>query len=130
MSTRAIYTFTDGKETHHVYKHHDGYPTEAAKFILAALPLAWPLPRFEPDEFAAAFVAANKNRPGGVRLCESGIFAEIAPLDVEYHYVVRRHFHTLRVFAYSIEGKNCDEHLIFDGAPEQFLAWANAQKAA
>ena len=61
MSTRALYTFIDGDSTHHVYKHHDGYPEWAAKHIEAALPFAWALPRFEADEFAAAFVAANKS---------------------------------------------------------------------
>jgi hypothetical protein len=43
-----------------VYKHRDGYPSGAAQAIEAALPHAWPLPRFEPDEFAAAFVRGNK----------------------------------------------------------------------
>jgi hypothetical protein len=60
MSTRACYTFIDETEEVHVYKHSDGYPTGAAEFIIAALEFAWPLPRFEADEFAAAFVAANK----------------------------------------------------------------------
>lgn len=60
MSTRAVYTFKDGNEAYHVYKHAEGYPTEACKALLRALRFAWPLPRFEPDEFAAAFVAANK----------------------------------------------------------------------
>lgn len=64
MSTRAIYTFHDDDDAYHVYKHHDGYPWPAAvggfAHIRAALTLAWPLPRFEPDEFAAAFVAMSK----------------------------------------------------------------------
>lgn len=67
MSTRAVYTFIgcaefDRGERHHVYKHCDGYPSGAADAIAAAIPLAWPLPRFEADEFAAAFVAGNKER--------------------------------------------------------------------
>jgi hypothetical protein len=63
MSTRAMYTFrsADGSEEHHVYVHSDGYPTGAAEKIVAALEYAWPLPRYEADEFAAAFVAANKS---------------------------------------------------------------------
>ena len=62
MSTRAIYTFIGAdNERHSVYKHHDGYPSGAYDAIAAALPFAWPLPRFEPDEFAAAFVCANKS---------------------------------------------------------------------
>jgi GNAT superfamily N-acetyltransferase len=63
-----MYTFIgrDGRkrEQYHVYKHHDGYPingTSGAVFWLkAALNYAWPLPRYEADDFAAAFVAANK----------------------------------------------------------------------
>jgi hypothetical protein len=61
MSTRACYTFRSDQESFHVYKHSDGYPSGAAEWIEAALQYAWPLPRFEADEFAAAFVAANKS---------------------------------------------------------------------
>ncbi len=61
MSTRALYTFTDETSSWNVYKHHNGYPTGAASVINAALKwFAWPLPRFEADEFAAAFCAAGK----------------------------------------------------------------------
>ena len=42
-----------------VYEHSDGYPDGAVCWITKALEYAWPLPRFEVDEFAAAFVAAN-----------------------------------------------------------------------
>ena len=69
MSTRAVYTFKDEYDnTHHVYKHHDGYPSGAIEFILKALDKSWPLPRFESSDFAAAFVAANKDSGGGVYL--------------------------------------------------------------
>jgi hypothetical protein len=66
MSTRACYRFlplngpNDWPGVVTVYKHSDGYPSGAAKAIEAALPFAWPLPRFEADEFAAAFVRGNK----------------------------------------------------------------------
>jgi hypothetical protein len=133
MSTRAMYTFrnADGSEEYHVYKHSDGYPTGAAEALVAALEHAWPLPRYEADEFAAAFVAANKSywintelkalrtlerlngetseecklalanlgrarkygadgfNGGGVRLCASGSFDDIAPHDLEYHYIIQ-----------------------------------------
>ena len=68
MSTRAVYTFIDYNYHHHVYKHHDGYPSGAIEFILKALDKSWPLPRFEADEFAASFIAANKDAAGGIRL--------------------------------------------------------------
>ena len=64
MSTRACYRFIDPDTTDPevvtVYKHSDGYPDGAVCWITKALEHAWPLPRFEADEFAAAFVAANK----------------------------------------------------------------------
>lgn len=85
MSTRASYTFADVNSVHHVYKHHDGYPSGAAQAIANALPNAWPLPRFEADEFAAAFVAGNKNNmAGGIRLMREWMDA----WDIEYHYVI------------------------------------------
>ena len=71
MGTRAIYFFEDenNKSYYGVYKHYDGYPQGAALHIEAAKKYAWQLPRWEADEFAAAFVAANKNYKGGeVRL--------------------------------------------------------------
>ncbi len=64
MSTRACCRFIDpdltDPEVVTVYKHSDGYPDGAVCWITKALEHAWPLPRFEADEFAAAFVAANK----------------------------------------------------------------------
>jgi len=69
MGTRAIYIFEDDNEEVAVYKHYDNYPRGAVEFIEEAKAYAWVFPRFEADEFAAAFVAANKNAKGGeVRL--------------------------------------------------------------
>ena len=68
MSTRAVYTFrdimNDGKQ-YHVYKHHDGYPQGAMQWIRNAIPFAWQAPRFEPSDFACAFVCGNKGKGGG-----------------------------------------------------------------
>lgn len=63
MSTRALYTFKGqtAADTWNVYKHCDGYPRGAANVLQTALDFfAWIPPRFEADEFAAAFVAAGK----------------------------------------------------------------------
>jgi hypothetical protein len=65
MGTRAVYSFIDEKDTFHVYKHWDGYPTGAIEFIDNALPYAWTLPRFEAMEFSASFIAGNKSKNGG-----------------------------------------------------------------
>lgn len=63
MSTRACYRFIDPQAAAvvTVYKHSDGYPEGAVCWITKALNFAWTLPRFEADEFAAAFIAANKS---------------------------------------------------------------------
>ena len=85
MSTRATYQFVDadgGDFT--VYKHCDGYPSGAAEWISKALKLAWELPRFEASDFAAAFVAANKQNGGGVRLTHG----REDHGDLAFHYVI------------------------------------------
>ena len=75
MSTNALIYIVepsdtiDGSETiYAIYKHWDGYPAGVQYMIEDALKIAWPLPRFEADEFAASFVAANKKGSGDVRL--------------------------------------------------------------
>ena len=98
MGTRAIYIFEDDHNgllegEVHVYKHYDNYPSGAVDFIENAKEFAWELPRFEADEFAAAFVAANKNRKGGeVRLVNARFKDRDAMLEAnhwcDYHYVI------------------------------------------
>ena len=90
MGTRAVYFFedchTDGRY-YGVYKHYDGYPQGAAAHIEDAKSYAWPLPRWEADEFAAAFVAANKNPKGGeVRLLPNFEATSIPMLMDDYHW--------------------------------------------
>jgi hypothetical protein len=69
MSTRALYTFIGDKKqgsphSFNVYKHHDGYPSGAARTIKMGIDwFAWKLPRYESDAFACAFIAAGKFGP-------------------------------------------------------------------
>lgn len=90
MSTRACYIFRDSEKDIAVYKHSDGDPEGAYQAIFKSLALAWPLPRFEADEFAAAFVAANKTTRGEVRLINNskGTWKGF-PVDIEYVYLVK-----------------------------------------
>lgn len=96
MSTRAVFTFSDPSTKGRpllVYKHHDGYPSGAIEALIKARDsgLCWPLPRFEADEFAAAFVAANKGRGGGgIRLLGAGDWRALSPGDIDYVYHVVR----------------------------------------
>lgn len=85
MSTRATYEFKDDHNSFTIYKHCDGYPEGGLQWIARAIPHAWDLPRFEPDEFAAAFVVGNKGTDGGDVRITTG--RQIHG-DTEYHYVV------------------------------------------
>ena len=96
MGTRAIYIFEDEHEEVAVYKHYDNYPLGAVDFIENAKEYAWELPRFEADEFAAAFVAANKNRKGGeIRVVNARFKDREEMLEAndwcDYHYVISKH---------------------------------------
>lgn len=71
MSTNALICITHDEGSFWIYKHHDGYPAGIKACLERALERAWPLPRFESDEFAAAFVAANKTGSGDIRLVPS-----------------------------------------------------------
>ena len=78
MGTRGLYRFI---EEHHdselpdktitIYSQYDNYPEGALEFIKNTLSNAWELPRFEADEFSAAFVSANKDKEGGYRIIEA-----------------------------------------------------------
>ena len=93
MSTRGLYTFKDADGAYTVFKHWDNYPTSASgygayQFIKNALAYAWQLPRFEADEFAASFIAANKKAGGGdLRLLPADATNGDA-MGVEYWYTV------------------------------------------
>ena len=84
MSTRATYEFIDRYNSFTVYKHFDGYPSGALEWIEKALEYAWPLPRFEASEFAAAFVRANKSEAGNVYFSKG----KDSHSDTEYHYII------------------------------------------
>jgi hypothetical protein len=87
MSTRAILTFKDFEDAPlHVYQHCDGYPTGIAENLKAVLSggKAWPFPRFEADEFAAAYVATCKTSGGNIRLART----RRAAGDVAFGYTV------------------------------------------
>jgi len=121
MGTRAVYTFIDASQRHSVYKHWDGDPAAACRFIANAQALAWPLPRFEADEFAAAFVAANKSQAGNIRLTTG----PDAHGDLSFVYEIRCQDGRLHVRIYRCSG---EARPLFDGTLEdaqQFAATFN-----
>ena len=93
MSTNALIhivepsnTIDVPETTYTIYKHWSGYPTGMQIMIEKALGLAWELPRFEADEFAASFVAANKTSSGDVRLVNPD---EANNMHFDFVYVIR-----------------------------------------
>lgn len=131
MGTRALYTFKDKSGEYHVYKHFDGYPTGALGFIEAAKKFAWELPRFEADEFAASFIAANKDSGGGIHLTVGKTWEEAAPADIEYHYVITEKECQLHVACYST---NCwdkpTQKLLKHGFLPAMQRWAKKDEDA
>ena len=99
MGTRAVYTFKDEHDSFSVYKHYDGYPegegggSGAFGFIKEATKYAWDLPRFDPSDFAAAFIKANKDAGGDVYLTHG----PESHGDLSYRYEISRHGNDLIV---------------------------------
>lgn len=142
MSTRAVYTFIDGEDSYPVYKHHDGYPSGAAQWIAAALPYAWPLPRFEAAEFAAAFIAGNKPAPkaygGNVQQGGAVYMTQGRNVhgDLDYAYEIRFDGKDLRVTCLEhkpmmVTPRLCGQGEVdgykqtFEGTLAEFQSWAN-----
>jgi hypothetical protein len=106
MSTRSTLTVRDrkdGSEAYSIYRHSDGYPDTphgVLKTLRQALSYAWPLPRYEAMDFAAAIIAAWK-KPATTIIYRSGEKGYIvqggniyftngreAHGDTEYHYEI------------------------------------------
>lgn len=73
MGSRSIIAFreADAADTSndvYVYQHWTSSPEDIGKQLEGALAYAWPLPRYEHDDMAAAFVRHVKTEVGGVRI--------------------------------------------------------------
>lgn len=117
MGTRAVYSFKSHGESFHVYKHWDNQPICAAGFISAACLKAWDLPRFEADEFAAAFIAANKDKGGDIRLVKSP--SDVG--DAAYFYTVEHDGKSLVITC-----RDWEKRRIYKGSLACFGTWALA----
>ena len=68
MSTRCNVIIQDDRSRIQLYRHSDGYPDTWSGVLATleeAIPYAWPNPRFEAADFAAALVRAWKSKGGG-----------------------------------------------------------------
>lgn len=86
MGTRAVITFKDEFGSVSVYQHWDGDPDTIAENIQKtfASKLCWDWPRWEADEFGAAYIAANKGQCGNIRITKG----PRAHGDLSYSYTV------------------------------------------
>ena len=116
MSTRSVVTVIDKYHAFHIYRHCDGYPGHGSGVIptlAEALPFAWPLPRFEAMDFAAALVRAWKQEGGG------NIYFTAGPDlhgDLEYRYEIRCEDRTLHVKVFAVSGPDGKTSTLqFDG---------------
>ena len=82
MATRSTISVHGTDTAIHIYRHWDGYPSAVIPDLYSALSFAWPLPRFEADEFAAAIVCSMKTKPGNIRICSE----PNSSFDRSYHY--------------------------------------------
>lgn len=121
MGTRGTYKFIDNRNTVSLYKHWDNYPSGALGFIEKALEYSWELPRFEADEFAASFIAANKQKGGG------DIRIENLTQYEEYNYEISLKNNELWIFCQQEDGQP-----IFSGSLDNFRLWVKelTKKAA
>ena len=131
MSTRACYTFRDEHEEFHVYKHSDGYPSGAEKWIRDAACVAWQMPRFEADNFGAAFIAANM-RHSECRLMRTGSIMDVAPGDIDYRYEIEKRDGGIYVTAFKTNywtaaGILPHEENLWSGHLDQMTEWVLAQ---
>lgn len=70
MGTRCTVRVHDQHDDFCIFRHWDGYPEDGGGVIAdiqKALQYAWPLPRFEADEFITGLVRAWKDEPGNIR---------------------------------------------------------------
>jgi hypothetical protein len=124
MGTRAVFDFRDNmnEKGFCVYKHWDGYPEGAARFLTDALVKAWDLPRYENGEFAASFIAANKENAGDIHITN----APEDHGDIEYVYeIFQAKNGQMIVRAYSVDFWREDDRKkeeIFYGRLKDFVA--------
>lgn len=83
MGTRAVIEFKDENGTYSVYQHWDGDPKTVIE-NLKRTRNRWSMPRFEADEYAAAYIATWKTNSGNIRISKGAR----AHGDLSYVYTV------------------------------------------
>src|SRR6185369_8753373 len=121
MSTRCQIVVKDTHDTIVLYRHSDGYPDGehgVPATIGAALQYAWPLPRYEAMDFAAAIVRGLKESGGNIYIdgggpnLEEKDFKAMLHGDIEWLYVVRMDGKQLVLDVHEVDGFGRDKQII------------------
>lgn len=102
MSTRSTIKVYDKEDKFYIYRHYDGYPfgeCGVLSELTEALKYAWPLPRFEAMDFAAAIIRAWKNGGGNIYFTSS----HSAHWDTEYQYDVTMKKKEIWISVYEVQ---------------------------
>jgi hypothetical protein len=135
MSTRCVVTVFEDDESYAIYRHSDGYPDGEHGVIAMlerVLPFAWPLPRFEAADFAAAIVVAWKGGGGDIYLTPRADNHG----DLAYRYEIRRSEHDshLLVTVLTVDSadvwKVASTHFLPEAGPLGKLALTHKPKRA
>ena len=108
-------------------------PMKTVKLVVwinEAKPFAWPLPRFEADEFAASFVRAHKTDNGGVRLINTKEPWEFS-IDSEFWYHISCVDGQLYVSVHAVDWwdeKNRKRTLVMEGPLDELLNKQRSRK--
>lgn len=96
MSTRATISVIDENDHFDIYRHHDGYPEGphgVVNDIGKAMYRAWPEPRFEAGDMAAAIVSVMKTKSGSIYLTRDAT----RHIDRDFHYEISQINRSIRI---------------------------------
>lgn len=126
---QAVYTFKDGATEYHIFRHRVGDGVTVWGRLVDAAARAYPSPRFDPAEFAAALIGVCKATPGDVRLLPSGEWRQVAPSETRQRYVITMSGEgKLNIQAFAVHwdfGTDAwYERELFNGGLEAMKVWA------
>ena len=89
MSGAAVVSVTDAEGEWNIYHPSGGTPLPALEGLRRALEKTFALPQFDAADFAAAYVAVNKQSPGDMWFINRGAsWKTHCPAGVEWRYIV------------------------------------------
>lgn len=132
-NTRAILTVKDDQAAFHIRIEPQGDPASIAPLCQKAYLHAWPLPRFEVGDWAAAFLAAAKPRrvndsvKGGSIMALCGHWRDQGELDYRYEVTALEGQLAIKVWRRDRQTPSYRLTYAFAGSLEEFFAFAGQE---